>query len=110
MPSARFNKKIPVDNSPSCCRAEIVYSVDVRALEDPSGRHVRFPSLSHFILFLSFPKVHIQSHHPSPREGLEVKRHPQRRQRLLDSLEAGGAFPLSRFRLAYPLRVRVHPF
>jgi hypothetical protein len=38
LPSDRFHKKISLDNSPACCRAELVYSVDVRALADPSGR------------------------------------------------------------------------
>ena len=39
LPSERFHDKInSVTDCPSCCRAELVYSIDVRALENPSGR------------------------------------------------------------------------
>ena len=47
LPSERFHEKISLDESPICCRAEIVYSVDVRALKDSSGRRV-FPSIHPF--------------------------------------------------------------
>jgi hypothetical protein len=46
LPSDRFNTKISLPNSPVCCRVEIVYSVDVRALKDPSGRQVFLSSPS----------------------------------------------------------------
>ena len=37
LPSERFHTRISQDNCPTACRAEFVYSVDVRALADPSG-------------------------------------------------------------------------
>ena len=38
LPSERFHGKIAsVRDCPSACRAELVYSIDVRALKDPSG-------------------------------------------------------------------------
>jgi hypothetical protein len=51
LPSDRFHKKSSQVESPTSCRAEMVYSIDVRALEDPSGRQATlFP-----FLFFSFP-------------------------------------------------------
>jgi hypothetical protein len=44
LPSERFQNKISLEGSPTSCRAEFVYSVDVRALKDPSGTHVFLPS------------------------------------------------------------------
>jgi hypothetical protein len=38
LPFERFHKAISLEDCPSCCRAELVYSVDVRALPDCSGR------------------------------------------------------------------------
>ena len=59
LPSARFHAKISLEDSPTSCRAEFVYSVDVRALKDPSGTHVScLPSQLH-----SRPSAH----HPSCR-------------------------------------------
>jgi hypothetical protein len=45
LPSDRFHERMSsiVDKNPICCRAELVYTVDVRALDDPSGRHVSVP-------------------------------------------------------------------
>jgi hypothetical protein len=40
LPSHRFQKHIDVDDCPSSCRAELVYSVDIRALRHPTGRFV----------------------------------------------------------------------
>jgi hypothetical protein len=40
LPSDRFHTRFSLEDCPTSCRAEFVYSVDVRALEDPSGRHV----------------------------------------------------------------------
>ena len=39
LPSHRFKTHIDIDNCPSSCRAELVYSVDVRALRHPTGRY-----------------------------------------------------------------------
>ena len=45
LPADRFHRRIhDVDDCPSSCRAELVYSVDVRALKVPSGSYV-FPHL-----------------------------------------------------------------
>jgi hypothetical protein len=38
LPSERFHTRIAVEDCPTSCRAEIVYTVDIRALDDPSGR------------------------------------------------------------------------
>jgi hypothetical protein len=43
LPSQRFHDKISLERCPTSCRAEFVYSIDIRALKDPSGRHVFFP-------------------------------------------------------------------
>jgi hypothetical protein len=40
LPSERFHSKISLEDCPTSCRAEIVYSVDVRALKNRSGTHV----------------------------------------------------------------------
>jgi hypothetical protein len=50
LPSERFHGRITsVDDCPTSCRAELVYSIDVRALKDQSGSYVvsvhRFPSV-----------------------------------------------------------------
>ncbi|KAI9429358.1 hypothetical protein H4582DRAFT_2150251 [Lactarius indigo] len=37
LPSDRFHTRIDRKDCPTCCRAELVYSVDVRALRSPSG-------------------------------------------------------------------------
>jgi hypothetical protein len=53
LPSDRFHQNISIDDCPSSCRAELVYSVDVRALKHLSGRYVFFTSSSHpIILYL----------------------------------------------------------
>ena len=44
LPSDRFHSKISLEDCPTSCRAEFVYSVDVRALKNPSGTHVSFHS------------------------------------------------------------------
>jgi hypothetical protein len=53
LPSERFHEKIVATNCPTCCRAEFVYSIDIRALKNPSGRLVFFPSFR----FLPFPSL-----------------------------------------------------
>jgi hypothetical protein len=40
LPSDRFKTLIDIRDCPSSCRAELVYSVDVRALRHPTGRSV----------------------------------------------------------------------
>lgn len=37
LPSDRFRDKIQHEDCPTCCRAEIVYSVDVRSMREPCG-------------------------------------------------------------------------
>jgi hypothetical protein len=37
LPSERFHAKTSIDDCPTYCRAEFVYSVDIRALKNPSG-------------------------------------------------------------------------
>ena len=56
LPSDRFKSNIGIARCPSSCRAELVYSVDVRALRNPTGRYVSLllsapsdPSLIPFI-------------------------------------------------------------
>ena len=44
LPSDRFHKKISIRDCPSSCRAELVYSVDVRALKTRTGMSVFFSS------------------------------------------------------------------
>ena len=44
LPSERFHQKISVENCPTSCRAEFVYSVDIRDLKDPSGSYVLLSS------------------------------------------------------------------
>lgn len=51
LPSDRFKNQIEIDDCPSSCRAELVYSVDVRALRTPTGRYAS-PYFSLFALFL----------------------------------------------------------
>ena len=54
LPSHHFKTHIDIQDCPSSCRTELVYSVDVRALKQPTGRYVSlFPSLSTLPLFLS---------------------------------------------------------
>lgn len=50
LPSKRFHDRISIESCPISCRAELVYSVDVRALKDPSGSYVfsSLPSSSPF--------------------------------------------------------------
>lgn len=38
LPSERFHRKISIEDCPVSCRAEFVYTVDIRALKDPSGK------------------------------------------------------------------------
>jgi hypothetical protein len=53
LPSRRFKSTIAIKDCPSSCRAELVYSVDVRALSHPTGRSVQLLfSISH--PFLSY--------------------------------------------------------
>jgi hypothetical protein len=52
LPSDRFHQNISIEDCPTSCRAELVYSVDVRALKRRSGRYV-------FIKYLSSPFTHI---------------------------------------------------
>ncbi|KAI9430768.1 hypothetical protein H4582DRAFT_2103578 [Lactarius indigo] len=40
LPSDRFHTRIDRKDCPTCCRAELVYSVDVRALRSPSGKFI----------------------------------------------------------------------
>ncbi|KAI9452142.1 hypothetical protein BJY52DRAFT_1226308 [Lactarius psammicola] len=40
LPSDRFQKKISHSDCPVCCRAEIVYAVNVRALKSQTGRSI----------------------------------------------------------------------
>jgi hypothetical protein len=40
LPFERFHKAISLEDCPSCCRGELIYSVDVQALQDCSGRQV----------------------------------------------------------------------
>jgi hypothetical protein len=37
LPFERFHDRISIDDCPTSCRAELVYTIDVRALKDPSG-------------------------------------------------------------------------
>lgn len=46
LPSERFGSRINQEDCPTSCRAEIVYSVDVGALKEPSGSYVVFQLLS----------------------------------------------------------------
>ena len=62
LPSERFHKRISIDSCPTSCRAELVYSVDVRALKDPSGAYV-FVSVMSFSIILTFMQNDIQRHH-----------------------------------------------
>jgi len=39
LPSDRFHQNISIEDCPSSCRAELVYSVDVRAMKRKSGRY-----------------------------------------------------------------------
>ena len=56
LPSERFHDRISsLDvECPTACRAEFVYSIDLRALKDPSGRYVRSFSFRSFYL-IQFP-------------------------------------------------------
>jgi hypothetical protein len=40
LPSDRFKNLIDIHDCPSSCRAELVYSIDIRALRRPTGRSV----------------------------------------------------------------------
>ena len=40
LPSDRFHQNISIEDCPTSCRAELVYSIDVRALKRRSGRYV----------------------------------------------------------------------
>jgi hypothetical protein len=40
LPHERFHTRISIENCPTCCRAEFVYSIDVRALKERSGRYL----------------------------------------------------------------------
>ena len=54
LPSDRFHEKISLEDCPTSCRAEFVYSVDVRALKNASGTHVSFPRSPFSFPFLTF--------------------------------------------------------
>jgi hypothetical protein len=80
LPSSRFHKRISIDKCPTACRAELVYTIDVRALKDTSGSWVlpffiSTPFLIHailpFVSFLLLIQVYIQQHHPSSGPCLE---------------------------------------
>ena len=46
LPSERFHSRIHSPNCPKSCRAEVVYTVDVRKLKSKCGRHEMFWSLA----------------------------------------------------------------
>ena len=54
LPSDRFHSKISLEDCPTSCRAEFVYSVDVRALKNPSGMRVLSPPFPASFPFLTF--------------------------------------------------------
>jgi hypothetical protein len=37
LPSDRFHDRFSIEDCPTSCRAEFVYSIDIRRLQDPSG-------------------------------------------------------------------------
>lgn len=43
LPSTRFHDRIMREECPTSCRAELVYSIDVRAMKDPSGSYASSP-------------------------------------------------------------------
>ena len=43
LPSERFHNRIHRSECPTCCRAEFVYSVDVRSLKSQTGMHIPPP-------------------------------------------------------------------
>jgi hypothetical protein len=60
LPSDRFHNRISIERCPTSCRAELVYSIDVRALEDPSGSYVLLtyiplPPLFHLTFIYAVP-------------------------------------------------------
>src|SRR5260221_1529194 len=54
LPSHRFKTHIDIQDCPSSCRAEIGYSIDVRALYHPSGRYVSLLSSLLSLPLISF--------------------------------------------------------
>jgi len=55
LPSQRFKNHIDIDDCPSSCRAELIYSVDIRALRHPTGRYA---SLHPSLLYLYLPLIY----------------------------------------------------
>lgn len=55
LPSERFGCRINQEDCPTSCRAELVYSVDVRALKEPSGSYVVFRPVPLTYFVLLFP-------------------------------------------------------
>jgi hypothetical protein len=42
LPFQRFHDRISIEDCPTCCRAELVYSIDIRGLKNPSGTYASF--------------------------------------------------------------------
>ena len=72
-PSDRHDLRISTEGCPTECRAEFVYTIDVRLLKDQSGSYV-FLFLP-FLFKVSFdpdrPQVDLQKHNPPPRARME---------------------------------------
>ena len=75
LPSDRFHRKIHRPECPTSCRAEFVYSVDVRALRDQSGMYAA-TLISCLLPFNDCLQVYIQQHHPPPCQILETAKSP----------------------------------
>jgi len=54
LPSDHFKSHIDITNCPSSCRAELVYSVDVRALTNPTGRYASLHFSLHSLPLIPF--------------------------------------------------------
>jgi hypothetical protein len=58
LPSERFHQNISIEDCPASCRAELVYSIDVRALKHRSGRYV---FLNYYLTPLTYINLTAQS-------------------------------------------------
>jgi len=71
LPFRRFHDRISIEDCPTSCRAELVYSIDIRGLENPSGTYVSFQTWTVYLIlpqaFSPPSQLDIQGHNPSPR-------------------------------------------
>jgi hypothetical protein len=85
LPSERFHQRISIDKCPTACRAELVYSIDLRALKDPSGAYAcrLSPLVGSCFSYAIIGQVDIHQHHTPTGQIMEGSFHHILRFRVL---------------------------